>query len=122
MSAESRQMVREQRDAAARQSVAYIGNGERASKAKRIARLGSDLTTRETQVLIGAMSGLTYPQTAKWIGISEATVKQYSHNLLAKLGANTIAHAVAILCLADDARYAPTVAQARELRRLEVVA
>lgn len=122
MSAESRRLVREHRDAAARQSVAYIGNGDRTSKAKRIARLGADLTARETQVLVGAMSGMTYPQTAKWIGISEATVKQYSHSLLGKLGANTIAHAVAILCLGDDARYAPTVAKARELRRLEVVA
>lgn len=98
MSADDRRQLRERRDAAARQNVAYIGNGERASAAKKIAALGANLTIRETQVLAGAMCGLTYPDTAGWIGISESTVKQYSQSLMAKLGANTIAHAVAITC------------------------
>lgn len=119
ITAEDRQLLRERRDAAARQNIAYIGNGERAN-AKKIPRPGADLTIREGQVLLGAMRGLTYAQTADWIGISESTAKQYSRNLLGKIGANTIAHAVAITCLSGDTRYARTVA--RELRRLEVVA
>lgn len=119
MTAEDRRRVRDERDAAARQQIAYIGNGERANSRK-APRLGADLTIREGQVLMGAMRGLTYPETAAWAGISEATVKQYSQSLLGKLGARTIAHAVAITCLSGDTRYAQTVA--RELRRLKVVA
>lgn len=115
MTAEDRRRVREERDTAARQQIAYIGNGGRSS-ARKVPRLGADLTTRESQVLMGAMRGLTYSETAAWAGISEATVKQYSGSLLGKLGANTIAHAVAITCLSGDTRYAQTVA--RELRRL----
>lgn len=96
MTADDRRELRERRDAAARQKVAYIGNGERSTASKKIAALGANLTSREHQVLVGAMCGLTYPDTAAWIGISESTVKQYSRSLMAKLGANTIAHAVAI--------------------------
>lgn len=99
MSAEDRRQLRERRDAVVRQQVAYIGNDERATASKKIAALGANLTLREHQVLLGAMCGLTYPDTAKWIGISESTVKQYSRSLMAKLGANTIAHAVAITYL-----------------------
>lgn len=121
MTAEDRQRVREERDAAARESVAYIGNGQRTSAvAKKIAQLGADLTTRESQVLMGAMRGLTYSQTASLIGISESTAKQYSRSMIAKLGANTIGHAIAITCLGEDTRYAQSVA--REMRRLEVAA
>lgn len=120
ITADERQRVREQRDAAARLNVAYIGNGERSKAAKKIARLGADLTIRESQVLMGAMLGLTYGQTASRIGISESTAKQYSRSLITKLGARTIGHAIAITCLGADTRYAQTVAC--EFRRLEVVA
>lgn len=119
MTADDRRRVREERDSAARQQIAYIGNGERLS-AKKVPRLGADLTIRESQVLMGAMRGMTYSETAAWAGISESTAKQYSRSLLAKLGARTIGHAIAITCLSGDTRYAQTVA--RELRRLKVVA
>lgn len=120
LTSDQRHLLREQRDTAARQQIAYIGNGERSRAAKKIAQLGADLTIRESQVLMGAMLGLTYAQTAARIGISESTAKQYSRSLVAKLGAHTIAHAVAITCLGGDTKYAQTVA--RELRRLGVVA
>lgn len=55
---------------------------------------GPDLTARELEVLRGVAAGRTYRQLAHDWGIAEITVRGYGHRLMAKLGANSIAHAV----------------------------
>ena len=55
---------------------------------------GPELTDRELEVLRGVAAGLSYRQLAARWGIAEITVRGYGHRLMAKLGANSIAHAV----------------------------
>jgi len=58
------------------------------------------LTDRELEVLRGVAAGLSYRQLAARWGIAEITVRGYGHRLMAKLGANSIAHAVLLACQA----------------------
>lgn len=95
MNFEERRRLREERSELLRAVAPYVGNGER-SASRRVAALGSDLTRREREVLLGAIAGMTYSETSSWLGIGETTVKHYSQTMMAKLGAKTIAHAVAI--------------------------
>lgn len=52
------------------------------------------LTDRELAVLHAVANGSSYRELATRWGITEITVRGYGHRLMAKLGANSIAHAV----------------------------
>jgi len=54
------------------------------------------LTVAELSVLSMHSAGLTKPEIAQELGISAHTVREHADNARAKLGASTIAHAVAI--------------------------
>ena len=54
------------------------------------------LTARERQVIGLYADGLTRPEIAKLLGVTFHTVREHTDNARAKLGASTIAHAVAI--------------------------
>jgi DNA-binding CsgD family transcriptional regulator len=56
----------------------------------------ASLTAREREVLALLASGLRDRQIANQLGVSENTVKTHARHLLAKLGASSRAHAVAI--------------------------
>jgi DNA-binding CsgD family transcriptional regulator len=56
----------------------------------------ASLTAREREVLALVASGLRDWQIAMQLGVSENTVKTHARHLLAKLGASSRAHAVAI--------------------------
>jgi DNA-binding NarL/FixJ family response regulator len=65
-----------------------------------VLELAMTLTTRERQVLALLASGLRDRQIATQLGLSENTIKTHTRNLLAKLGAHSRAHAIAIsFCL-----------------------
>jgi DNA-binding CsgD family transcriptional regulator len=54
------------------------------------------LTKREREVTRLVASGLTTVEVAEHLVLSPETVKSHVHNAMAKLGAHTRAHAVAI--------------------------
>jgi DNA-binding CsgD family transcriptional regulator len=62
---------------------------------------GTDLTTREVQVLRRAAYGDTVRETAERLGISYETVKSQRKMARARLGARTTAEAVAIALSLD---------------------
>jgi DNA-binding CsgD family transcriptional regulator len=57
---------------------------------------GMSLTEREREVMILAASGLQTGEMGERLFLSPETVKSHVHNAMAKLGAHTRAHAVAI--------------------------
>lgn len=58
--------------------------------------IGSDLTTREIEVLSQVAHGMTNAEIAKSLAVSRATVKYYVSNILSKMGASTRAEAVGL--------------------------
>ncbi len=58
--------------------------------------MGSRLTERERSVLTLSAAGLQGKQVAGRLGLSPRTVEIHRGRMMAKLGARTIAHAVAI--------------------------
>lgn len=54
------------------------------------------LTARELDTLRRIAEGLTYPEICRALFIEIGTVKFHAGNIRKKLGANTLAHAVAI--------------------------
>ena len=60
------------------------------------AALRSALTGREREVLGLVAGGLTGAEIAQRLVLSPETIKSHVHNAMAKLGARTRAHAVAI--------------------------
>jgi DNA-binding NarL/FixJ family response regulator len=58
--------------------------------------LGLPLARRETEVLIALAAGKTSKQIAGELRVSLSTVKNHRASVLAKLGAESAAHAVAI--------------------------
>ncbi len=58
------------------------------------------LTDREHAVLVRVADGSSYRDLAREWGIEEITVRGYGHRLVAKLGAQSIAHAVMLACRA----------------------
>lgn len=95
MNFEERHRLREERSNRLREVAPYVGNGERTGK-RTAAPFGAELTRREREVLTGAIFGMTYAETSVWLGIGETTVKHYSQTMLAKLGAESVGHAVAL--------------------------
>ena len=59
-----------------------------------VAAVAVDLTQRETDVLLALDQGLAVRQTARALGLTEATVKGYMRTLFAKLSAHSRAEAV----------------------------
>ena len=59
-------------------------------------RYGAPLSPREAQVLALAAEGLSRPDTAREMGITVGTVRTYRRRALSKLGANNLAHGVAL--------------------------
>ena len=59
-----------------------------------------DLSSREQELLRAVANGDSYRQLARQWGVEEVTVRWHGHRLLAKLGANSIAHAVFLACRA----------------------
>ena len=57
---------------------------------------GEPLTDRETEILVGAAEGETAAQTGARLYLSPETVKSYRKRIIAKLGARTGTHAVAL--------------------------
>lgn len=55
------------------------------------------LTDREREAVMHAADGLVAKETAKVMGISVLTAKNHLANARGKLGATTVAHAVALL-------------------------
>jgi PAS domain S-box-containing protein len=74
----------------------------RQKRAHELARVGEagELTRREREVVSLVALGLTSPEIADKLCVSEATVRTHVKNSMAKLGARTRAHLVAI-ALAD---------------------
>jgi DNA-binding NarL/FixJ family response regulator len=60
------------------------------------AERGNDLNPRHQQILAYMAEGASRPEIAKYLGISEATVRSHSKAIFAKLGVNERAHAVAV--------------------------
>jgi DNA-binding CsgD family transcriptional regulator len=57
---------------------------------------GEPLNERETEILAGAADGETAVQTGQRLYLSPETVKSYRKRIIAKLGARTGTHAVAV--------------------------
>jgi NarL family two-component system response regulator LiaR len=57
---------------------------------------GSDLSSREREVLALMVRGLNNPEIAEQLAVGRATVKFHVSNILAKLGASTRTEAVAL--------------------------
>lgn len=66
------------------------------AKDRRYGYLGQTVTAREAEVLELVAGGLTNVQIGAKLFISEETVKSHVRHILAKLGARTRAHAVAV--------------------------
>jgi NarL family two-component system response regulator LiaR len=64
--------------------------------ARRGRELGDDLTEREREVLALLVDGLTNPEIANRLYISESTVKTHVSNILSKLGVATRTEAVSV--------------------------
>jgi len=60
----------------------------------RAARPGVPLVEREIQVLKGIAEGGSYAEIAAALVLAHATVKNYAHSAIKKLGARSQAHAV----------------------------
>ena len=60
------------------------------------ARLGSDLTRREREVLALMVKGLNNPEIADRMSVSRSTVKVHVSNVLSKLGAANRAEAISL--------------------------
>ncbi len=82
-----------------RVAVVVIIRQERAHELARTGQAG-ELTRREREVVSLVALGLTGPEIAEKLCISEATVRTHVRNSMTKLGARTRAHLVAI-ALAD---------------------
>jgi DNA-binding NarL/FixJ family response regulator len=54
-----------------------------------ISQLGGDLTSRETEVLIGLLLGQSNKDIAAWLGLDVGTVKTHIHRLLLRFSAAT---------------------------------
>ena len=57
---------------------------------------GRPLSERELEVLAAAAGGETMDETAKRLWLSLETVKSHRRNVIAKLGARNLAHAIAL--------------------------
>jgi DNA-binding CsgD family transcriptional regulator len=75
------------------QTIPLHQDSELASMAR--ARADRKLTPREIEVLQCAADGEECKSTAELLGIAVGTVKQLRYKAILKLGAETIAHAVA---------------------------
>lgn len=88
-----------------RRALALIAPEEASAVAVRAVVHGmAGLTDRERDVLDGMRAGRSNGQIAADLGISVATVKTHVSNVLAKLGARSRSHAVALASGAADAR------------------
>lgn len=63
---------------------------------RRMPRLGDDLTDREREVLALMVEGLTNPEIAEELFITQATVKSHVSNILSKLEVSTRTEAVSL--------------------------
>lgn len=63
---------------------------------RRTPRLGDDLTDREREVLALMVEGLTNPEIAEELFITQATVKSHVSNILSKLEVSTRTEAVSL--------------------------
>lgn len=57
----------------------------------------SPLTTREHQVVVAAMTGLSAKATALKLGISASTVRTHRKKALARLGVQSMGHAMVVM-------------------------
>jgi DNA-binding CsgD family transcriptional regulator len=71
-------------------------NGIAPRRASGVSAKQANLTARERQVLTLVASGLRDRQIATQLGLSENTVRTHARHMLAKLGASSRPHAVAI--------------------------
>jgi DNA-binding CsgD family transcriptional regulator len=67
----------------------------------------AQLTEREREVMTLVASGLQGGDVAERLFLSPETVKSHVHNVMAKLGASTRAHAVAIALVSGEIRWEP---------------
>lgn len=60
--------------------------------------LGAPLTERQAQTLRMAANGMTHRQIARELGIAEKSVSSLVNEILVRLGAGNMAHAVFLAC------------------------
>lgn len=76
------------------------GDGPTSVRSRRIGAFGDPLTDRQTAVLRLASEGLTHRQIARQVGIAEKSVSYLVSEVLVRLGAENITHAVLLGCRA----------------------